>query len=71
MGNGKCIKISHTCNTFIKGKKKLFLHNLLRVPKIKKNLISVPQFVNDNKVYFEFYPKCCLVRDILTKGILL
>lgn len=53
------------------GKRQLFLHNLLRVPKIKKNLISVSQFANDNNVYFEFYPKYCLVRDMLTKNILL
>lgn len=36
-----------------------------------KNLMSVSQFANDNQVYFEFYPKYCLVRDLLNKEILL
>lgn len=71
MGNGKKINISHIGNAYITGKKQLYLHNLLRVPKITKNLISVSQFANDNSVYFEFFPKACLVRDILTKDILL
>lgn len=71
MENGKCIKITHIGNAYIKDKKQPFLYNLLRVPKIKKNIISVSQFANDNKVYFEFYPKYCLIRDILNKDILL
>lgn len=29
------------------------------------------QFANDNKIFFEFYHKYCLVRDIPTKDILL
>lgn len=29
------------------------------------------QFASDNNVYFEFYPKYCLVSDILTREILL
>lgn len=33
--------------------------------------MSVSQFASDNNVYFEFYPKYCLVRDILTGEALL
>jgi len=32
------------------------LHNLLNVPSINKNLISVSKFACDNNVFFEFYP---------------
>jgi len=33
----------------------LHLHNLLHVPFINKNLMSVSQFAKDNIVYFEFF----------------
>lgn len=49
----------------------LYLNNLLRVPQIKKNLISVSRFAGDNDVFFEFYPDYCVVKDILTKKVLL
>lgn len=34
-------------------------------------MINVSQFAKDNNVYFEFYQKFCLVKDILTKETLL
>jgi hypothetical protein len=71
MGNGESISITHTRNASIKGARQLFSNNLLRVPRIKKNLASVSQFAKDNNVYFEFYLNCCLVRDIRIKEILL
>lgn len=33
--------------------------------------MSVSQFANDNNVYFEFHPKYCLSKDILSDNILL
>jgi len=71
MGNGEATNISHVGTGCIKGTRLLYLNNLLRVPSIKKNLISVSQFASENKVYFEFHPKTCLVRDSLNKTILL
>lgn len=71
MRNGEGVKITHTGIACIKGERKLYLNNLLMVPQIKKNLLSVSQFVSDDNVYFEFDTKHCLVRDILTKEILL
>uniref|UniRef100_A0A803PQY1 GAG-pre-integrase domain-containing protein n=1 Tax=Cannabis sativa TaxID=3483 RepID=A0A803PQY1_CANSA len=49
----------------------LNLHNLLHVPAITKNLLSVSQFAQDNKVLFESHPSYCCVKDIITKKILL
>ena len=71
VGNGNSLKITHTGKAKLISKRELHLNNLLRVPQIKKNLISVSQFANDNQVYFEFVPKICLVRDILSKDVLL
>lgn len=36
MGNGEALNITHVGNGIIKGKRQLYLNNLLRVPKIKK-----------------------------------
>lgn len=71
MGNGKSISISHIGNASIKDKRELHLNNLLCMPQIKKNLMNVSQFANDNHAYFEFYPRFYVVRDLLSKDILL
>lgn len=52
---------------------KFKLKNLLLVPNLKRNLISVGQFTHDNNVYFEFHPSVCLVKphgssQVLLKG---
>lgn len=39
------------------------LDNMLRVPNITKNLISVSQFFKDNNVYFEFHPFTYFVKE--------
>ena len=50
-------------------------NNLLLVPSITKNLVSVSQFARDNDVYFEFYPNHCFVKShdsskVLLRGVL-
>ncbi|XP_020237712.1 uncharacterized protein LOC109816943 [Cajanus cajan] len=47
------------------------LNDLLFVPSITKNLISVSQFSKDNSVFFEFHPSFCLVKSQATKEVLL
>ncbi|XP_020233181.1 uncharacterized protein LOC109813405 [Cajanus cajan] len=49
----------------------LTLNNLIYVPNITKNLISVSQFCKDNSVFFEFHSTCCLVKSQDTKDTLL
>lgn len=34
-------------------------------------MISISQFARDNSVFFEFYSSFCVVKDMLTKKILL
>jgi len=48
-----------------------FLKNLLHVPGITKNLLSVSKFTADNKVFLEFYPDSCFVKDLSTRKTLL
>ncbi|KAL4347993.1 hypothetical protein GQ457_17G008230 [Hibiscus cannabinus] len=57
-------------STLITSTRNLHLRNLLYVPNITKNLLSVSKFTQDNQV-LEFYPKCCKVKDLLTKKVLL
>ena len=47
------------------------LHNLLHVPSITKNLISVSKFARDNHVFFEFHPNFCLVKSQANNDVLL
>ena len=49
----------------------LKLHNLLHVPSITKNLVSVSQFTRDNNVFFEFHPNTCYVKSHGSPKILL
>nr|KYP69731.1 Retrovirus-related Pol polyprotein from transposon TNT 1-94 [Cajanus cajan] len=41
----------------------LSLKDLLLVPNLTKNLISVSKFAKDNNVYFVFYPHSCFVKS--------
>ena len=49
----------------------LILRNLLHVPYITKNLVSVSQFPRDNHVYFEFHFFVYFVKDLEMSQILL
>lgn len=49
----------------------LALNNLLHVPHITKNLLSISQFAKDNNVYFEFHPSSCFVKSQVTNQVVL
>lgn len=74
MGNGACLSISHIGHSIFHSpisSRPLTLTNLLHVPVITKNLLSVSTFARDNHVYFEFHPHFCLVKDQVTQAVLL
>lgn len=65
MGNGFPTKILSVGDTVISTNSKLLqLTNVLCVPSIRKNLLSVSQFAKDNSVFFEFHPSYCVIKDI-------
>ncbi|XP_019455094.1 PREDICTED: uncharacterized protein LOC109356216 [Lupinus angustifolius] len=79
MGNGTKASISYAGHTSFPSPFSphisLSLNNLLLVPSITKNLISVSQFAKDNNCFFEFHPNECFVKSqdsntILLKGSL-
>lgn len=67
MGNNEGLNISHFGTSFISldhvKNIKLHLLNLFHVFYIRKNLISVSKYTQDNNVYFEFHPRFFLVKD--------
>ncbi|KAK9057449.1 hypothetical protein SSX86_022284 [Deinandra increscens subsp. villosa] len=72
VGNGKGLPILHIGNSHIRSPTKTFnLLNILHVPNIKRNLLSVQQFCRDNDVYFEFHANYFSVKDTSTHTTLL
>ncbi|KAL2532943.1 cysteine-rich RLK (RECEPTOR-like protein kinase) 8 [Abeliophyllum distichum] len=51
--------------------KTLVLKELLHVPRIRKNLISVSKLTADNNVSVEFFPNGCVVKDLSTRKAVL
>uniref|UniRef100_A0A6N2KS64 Integrase catalytic domain-containing protein n=1 Tax=Salix viminalis TaxID=40686 RepID=A0A6N2KS64_SALVM len=67
IGDGTGLNISHTGNTTLSTPSTTFtLSNVLCVPSIKKNLISVSQFCKTNHTSIEFFPAFFLVKDLRT-----
>ncbi|RDX91656.1 putative mitochondrial protein, partial [Mucuna pruriens] len=50
---------------------KFTLNNLMLVPHITKNLVSVSKFAQDNGVYFEFHPTNSFVKSQASNQVLL
>ncbi|MCH92265.1 retrovirus-related Pol polyprotein from transposon TNT 1-94, partial [Trifolium medium] len=75
IGNGQGLHISSSGTSNFPSPliphQSLTLHNLLLVPSITKNLISVSQFSKDNNVYFVFSANECLVKSQATDAVLL
>lgn len=47
------------------------MKNLLHVPQIAKNVLSVSQFTQDDGFYIEFHPDYCYVKDMTNNKVLL
>ncbi|GMI72814.1 hypothetical protein HRI_000950700 [Hibiscus trionum] len=72
VANGMTVPISKIGEASLNSRTRpLFLNNLLHVPTIKKNLMSVSQFTKDNNVSIEFYPSSCVVKDLETQQMIL
>ncbi|KAH0669776.1 hypothetical protein KY285_023930 [Solanum tuberosum] len=72
LGDGNEHKITHTRSAFLPSSSRpLTLSNVLCVPKMKKNLVSVYQRCNDNYVSVTFSPNSFVVKDLCTGAPLL
>lgn len=71
IGNGQGLPITSSRHlTILNIPKPLHLKNILHVPEINKNLLSVHKFSCDN-IYFKFHSDCCLVKDKENERVLL
>lgn len=65
IGNGTNLSISHIGHsTLPTTSRPLNLHNILFVPKLRSNLISVAKLCKSNQVSVEFFPYFFLVKDL-------
>lgn len=72
VGNGEKLKIHASGTTTLNTCQGSFnLHDLLYVPKITKNLLSVSKLATDNNITIEFDASDCFVKDKLTGQVLL
>lgn len=74
VGNGQGLHITHVGNASLNTDYgKLKLNNVLVVPKLKKNLLSVGQLIKDNKCSFEFNSDGFVVKNqekqVLARGL--
>jgi hypothetical protein len=70
--NGQGMYIHHIDQTkFHTAARVLIMKDILHVPSITKNLLSVRKFAIDNYVFFEFHPHFLLAKDLATKEILI
>lgn len=76
VGNGNVVSISSVGSNSILlnsnfASDSLLLNNILFLPQITKNLLSISQFTKDNNVSIEFNSNSCFVKDKLSHKILL
>jgi gag-polypeptide of LTR copia-type len=72
IGNGAGLSISHTGTAYLKTSgQSLILTNVLYVPTITKNLLSISQLIRDNVVLVQFSPTSCFIKDQATQQVLL
>jgi hypothetical protein len=72
VGNGSTLPISHTDNTTISASAcQFFLNNVLLVPSLVKNLLSIRRFTTDNVCSIEFDPLGFSVKVLRTKAVII
>ena len=72
IGNGTQFPILHTGTKIFQFPFKVFqLKRVLHAPHLATNLVSVSQFCADNNTFVEFHPRFFLVKEQITKKVLL
>lgn len=74
VGNGTTASILHTGTIQVPSlqhSRSVILKDVLHVPDITKNLVSISKFLRDNDAVIEFHVDSCLVKDQKTNKILL
>uniref|UniRef100_A0A803NKH8 GAG-pre-integrase domain-containing protein n=1 Tax=Cannabis sativa TaxID=3483 RepID=A0A803NKH8_CANSA len=72
VGNGSSLSIHHIGSSSVGTKfpnHSLVLQDILHVPNVTKNLLSISQFTKHNHVILEFDEFSCLIKDNTTKQV--
>ena len=68
LGDGKNLAVTHSSSTSLPSHYRLlYLNNVLCVPRMKKNLVSIYQLCLANNVTIEFSPFSFVVKDYYTE----
>ena len=71
LGDGSKLPITHIGHIILPTSRSLHLKNVLMVPSITKNLISISKFTIENDVIVEFDSTCFYIKDKQSRKILL
>ena len=72
VGNGQGMQITHTGKAYLHNQNNIFkLKDVLPVPLITKNLLSIHKFALDKNVFIEFHAFFCLVKDNKTGEVVM
>jgi histone deacetylase 1/2 len=72
VANGTGLSIAHVGHSSLAGSSRsLALRNILHVPDISKNLLSVYRLVSDNDIFIEFHKYFFCVKDKATRNVIL
>ena len=71
VGNGSRLQISHIRSSYYNASKQIHLQNILHVPKMTKNPVSISKFTLNNDAITVFTSDYCYVKDKHTKEIVL
>lgn len=70
LGDGTGLSISHIGHTSLStSSRALFLSNILYVPHLHKNLISVSKLCKSNNVFENFFPKHIFFKDLRARAL--
>ncbi|KAL5768000.1 hypothetical protein ACOSQ2_014783 [Xanthoceras sorbifolium] len=73
VGSGSKLSIKHLGSSTLQtlDNSAIVLKDILHVPAITKNLLSISKFTRDNDIVAEFYSNYCLIKDLKSKKTLL
>jgi hypothetical protein len=72
VANGTGLSIAHVGHSSLaSSSRSLALRNILHVPEISKNLLSVYRLVSDNDIFIEFHKYFFCVKDKATRNVIL
>lgn len=71
VGNGMKLPISHIGSSILSTPTRpIYLNNVLHVPQIFKNLLSISKITRDNNILMDFHPYDCYMKDLQGRKLL-